>query len=99
MKKEEAFEEALYKLCARFPSTCKNITTRSNLNFNDERPLVNFLEILVDECKSSVLSSYYAERVNAIHRHENGVDAGVGMANANLELRCRALIRALDKLN
>jgi len=64
-----------------------------------EEGLVRFLQGLISECKSDGLSRSYGQYVNTFYEQEHGPDAGVGMVNAGLDLRCRALNRALDDMS
>jgi hypothetical protein len=98
MDKKQLFQHALSKLRHHFPSELAGITSLSVHDWNDESGLNDLFEDLLALCKSDSLKGIYAEQVNNLYALEHGQSAGVGMANARLEIRCRALILSLEHL-
>jgi hypothetical protein len=96
---QQAFLDAVGKLRQRFPSVLRGTTTLHIQDWSDESGLIAMFEDFIAICKSDELDASYSRQVNATFGEEHGAAAGVGMANACLELRCRALIRALDSLH
>ena len=99
MNRKGLLQEALGKLRHRFPLAFVGITSLPDRDWDDERGWANLLEDFIARCKWDILDNYYAQRLNSLFEQEHGKDAGVGMVNGSLELRCRALIRALEDLS
>jgi hypothetical protein len=95
------FVEALTKLRHRCPSAFKGMPEGMHFDLDEpnESGLVNLFEDFIRRADWRQLDEHYAQRVNTIFEADNGKQKGVGMVNASMNVRRRALIRALDDLS